>query len=112
MKQVEAGWDSMRAGQLLHDVCLVEPHLLSDVITFVALFTKWRGRCKQARLSAATVQLLGHLRRGIVQWLADGLDHYTIHEYFKFLTFISSLLSTSRVWEHRGRVFILIPFGT
>ena len=108
MKQVEAGWDSMRAGQLLHDVCLVEPHLLSDVITFVALFTKWRGRCKQARLSAATVTFAEVLFSGLLMaWIITQSTN-TLNS----IKFISSLLFTGRVWEHRRCVFILMPRGT
>ena len=83
MNAVCACWDSMRSAQLLSGMCLAESHLVSDVICFVAFVKKWRGRCRQARLSVAAVPWLSHLRRGIVQWLAHGMDHYTIHEYPK-----------------------------
>jgi hypothetical protein len=74
-------WDSMHSAELLIGRCLDDSHAISDVIFFVAFVQKWRGRCLKPRLGAPVEKWLCHLRRGIVQWLARGLEHYTIHEY-------------------------------
>ena len=83
LESVSQCWDEMyRAGEL-SEKCVRRSHLVSDVIYFVASFKKWRGRKKRAQLSVEAKRWLSDLRRGIVQWLAHGMDYYTIHEYPK-----------------------------
>ena len=83
LMSISASWDQMRRSELIHGSLVSPSHTLQDLIRFVISLKKWRAVRRQHPLCVAAMSWLTEVRQGIVEWIANGMDHYTLHEYHK-----------------------------
>ncbi len=81
LNALNTSWEHMRQRGLLQGGMLAQSHHMTDVICFATSVQRFRSRTRRAPLASSCQAWIGHLRRGIVQWMANAMDHYTLHEY-------------------------------
>ena len=76
-------WDGMRRSDLLQGPWVSTSHTLQDLLRFFLSLRRIRSSSHMHSYSSNVASWLRAVATGFVQFLANGLDHYTLHEYPK-----------------------------
>ena len=76
-------WDGMRRSDLLQGPWVSSSHTLQDLLRFFVSLRRIRSSANMHSYSSNVASWLRAVATGFVQFLANGLDHYTLHEYPK-----------------------------
>ena len=76
-------WEGMRRSDLLQGPWESSSHTLQDLLRFFVSLRRIRSSANMHSYSSNVASWLRAVATGFVQFLANGLDHYTLHEYPK-----------------------------